>query len=137
MSRSIRSIRTGVVTVGALAALAGTAVAAAPTVGPQTTYKGKKAPVSVPGNHLHRGDRIPKGAVLVLREVQTTATSTGKTKIVLTLPKGKGITGVAVNEGSKAGINVQKGRYSGHRRVTVYAIGRKEAGTTTVYAYGR
>jgi hypothetical protein len=141
MSRTIRPARTAVVTIGALAALAGTAVAAdAPVVGPQTTFKGAKAPVSVPGNHLHRGDRIPKGAVLVLREVRTTDDTAGTSKVVLTLPKGKRLTGVAVGGSSKVAVRVANARqsYVGRRRVTLEAIARKgHPGTTTVYGYGR
>lgn len=137
MSRTTRTIAT---TTTALALLAGTAAAAGGiTAAPQETWTGAKAPVSVPGNHLHKGDRIPKGSVLVSRVV----TSTGgnqRLRVVLTLPKGKRLTGIAQNEGAGLTIQTIKGEpfYVGHRRTTVLAVPNKgHAGKVTVYGYGR
>jgi hypothetical protein len=135
-----RTIRTTLITAGVLATLAGTAVAAdAPVVGEQTTWTGRTSPVSVPGNHLHRGDRIPKGAVLVLRTVRVTG-GTAERNAVLTLPKGKRLTGIAVDEGTDVRFRIPKAqsRYVGRRRITfVVSSYKNHTGHTRVYAYGR
>ncbi|MEV4422417.1 hypothetical protein AB0L40_20940 [Patulibacter sp. NPDC049589] len=133
-----RITRTTLVAVGALAVVTAPATAGAPVVGAQKTWTGAKAPVSVPGNHLHRGDRIPKGAVLVYREV-TVSGGTAKRRVVLTLPRGKGLTGIAVSESSDVEIRVAKDqtRYSGKRRVTIVAAAHENhSGRITVYGYG-
>lgn len=137
MSRTIRATLTATAT---LAVLVGTATAAGgPVAGLQRTWSGRTAPVSVPGNHLHRGDRIPKGAVLVSREVTSTG-GNGSRRVVLTLPKGKHLTGIAQNEGAELTLQILKGEpdYVGRRRTTVLAVThRGRAGAVTVYGYGR
>lgn len=124
----------------ALAAFAGPAAAAdAPVVSAQKTWTGAKTPVSVAGNHLHRGARIPKGAVLVYREVTVTG-GTAKRRAVLTLPRGKKLTGIAISEGSDVEILLSKSQrhYVGKRRVTIVVSSHKNhSGKTTVYGYGR
>lgn len=135
-----RPLRTTLATVSVLALAAVPALAAdAPVVGRQQTWTGATSPVSVPGNHLHRGDRIPKGARLVSRVVSSTG-GTARRRVVLTLPKGKRLTGIAVSESTAMSIQVPKSQrhYVGHRRVTILAIARKgHTGDLTVYAYGR
>lgn len=132
-----RSTRTALATAGLLVLGAVPAAADAPVVGPQQTWHGAKAPVSVPGNHLHRGDRIPKGHVLVSREV-TVSGGSGRRRVVLTLPAGRRLTGVALSEGSTAVRSILlTSHYIGHRRAVfvVYAHGT-ESGKATFYAYG-
>ncbi|WP_026911713.1 hypothetical protein [Patulibacter minatonensis] len=143
ISSTVRPTRaTSVVLAGvaALTAFAGPAVAAdAPVISAQKTWTGAKTPVSVPGNHLHKGDTIPKGAVLVYREVTVTG-PTSKRRLVLTLPRRKGLTGIAVSEGSSVSVQVAKGheQYEGKRRTVLTVQGRKgDGGKVTVYGYGR
>ncbi|MDO9406999.1 hypothetical protein [Patulibacter sp.] len=137
MSRIIRTTVTAAVTMAVLAGTAG--AAGGPVAGPQRTFTGTRAPVSVPGNHLHKGDRIPKGAVLISREVTSSGGST-RLRVVLTLPKGKRFTGLAQNEGAELSIQLPEGEpsYVGRRRTTVLVVPRKgHAGSVTVYGYAR
>ncbi|WP_026909524.1 hypothetical protein [Patulibacter minatonensis] len=143
MFATLRSTRaSSVVLTGtiALAGLAGPAVAAdAPVVGAQQTWTGAKAPVSVPGNHLHKGDTIPKGAVLIYRQV-TVEGATAKRRLTLTLPRGKGLTGIAVSEGGAVSVQIAKGheQYEGKRRAVLTVQGRTgHSGSVKVYGYGR
>jgi len=135
-----RIIRTSVAASAAVAVLAGTAVAAdRPVAGPQKTFTGTRAPVSVPGNHLHKGDRIPKHAVLISREVTSTG-GNARLRVVLELPKGKRFTGIAQNEGAELSIQIPRGEpsYVGRRRTTVLVVPHAgHAGSVTVYGYAR
>jgi hypothetical protein len=56
-------------TAAATTAAATTTAPASPHVGPQRTWTGATAPLTIPGTGLHRGERIPRGERIVYRDV--------------------------------------------------------------------
>jgi hypothetical protein len=105
-----------------------------PALGYPTIRKaGQRTPVTVPGNHLHRGDRIRRGTQLVRWPV-TLRGSSGF--VTFGCPRGSVHRGLAPPERSKLSFTVF-GRY-GHNRLKVRVSPRPGAavtGTTgSVYA---
>ncbi len=122
-------------------ALAGSGVAAAadaPVVSAQKTSSAKFAPMTIPGTGVKKGDRLPRGAQLVYRDV----TLEGKQKVarvVIRAPKGKTIRGLAVRDRDQVGFVVtDEGNYVGRRQVAsrAYLNGRAPAGEHTGRVYG-
>jgi hypothetical protein len=110
----------------------GGVAADAPVVSPQKTAKVRTAPVTIPGTGVHKGDRLPRGARLVYRDV---ALDGGQT-VTLTVkaPTGKRLRGLAP-AGRRVGFNVVRPRaYAGRRLVRVKAY---TAPGTTGRASGR
>jgi hypothetical protein len=105
----------------------------APALGvPKILRAGRRSPVSVPGNHLHRGDRIRRGTQLV----RWPATLRGRAGFVtLECPRGTVHRGIALQEGSKLGATVRT-RY-GRRtlRVQVHPRPGVPASDTTASIY--
>jgi hypothetical protein len=124
----------------AVAAIAATGVAAAadaPVVGKQQTSPATRAPLTIPGTGVKKGDKLPHGARLVYRDV----TLEGKQKIgrlVIRAPKGKTIRGLAVREGSDVDFTVtDHGNYVGRRQVASRAyLYSTEPGEHTGRLYG-
>jgi hypothetical protein len=90
---------------------------AAPLLGfPVIRKAGDRSPVDVPGNHLHRGDRIRKGTQLVRWSV----TMLGKSNAYLRLdcPTGR-MRGLAEQEGAKVSATLSKNSRYGHSFVKV------------------
>lgn len=124
----------------ALLGSAGVATAAeAPVVSAQSTMSGSTAPVTVPGTGVKKGERLPKGARIVFRDV----TLEGKQQVRLTLkaPAGKRLRGLAVREIDKVGfVVVQKSSYVGRPKVQVRAFAAPKAegeATGRIYALVR
>ena len=114
----------------AVLALAGAGVAAAadaPVVGSQHSSTAKTAPVTIPGTGLQKGDRLPRGARIVFRDVTLEGRQTAK--LTLRAPAGKTIRGLAPKEGMDVGFVVTtKADYVGRRSVALRAYKDPKAG---------
>ncbi len=119
----------------ALLASAGTAAAAdAPIVSSQKTLSAKTAPVTVPGTGIKTGQRLPKGARIVYRDVTLEGRQT--VRLSLRAPAGKTIRGLAP-AGRVGFAVVDKGDYTGRTKVSVRAFkDRNVAGEVTGRIYG-
>lgn len=117
-------------TTGASAARAATS---SPAVGPQKTWTGKTAPVDLPGTGIEQGDRLPKGSVLVYRQVDIPKGE--KRRVRLVVPKGKKIE-TAAQSGS-FGSGVINRDYVGTRSVTIRAAGGQKGAEGRLYAFAR
>ncbi len=126
-----------VATVAVLAALGGTAhAAAAPTVSTPKVYAaGQKTPVDVAGNDLRAGDTIRKGTKLLRWKVRLN----GANNHVITLraPRGYRHVGLAINDGRQIGFAVAKGSryYESTIKVRVYAFSGADAATASGHMY--
>lgn len=123
----------------ALLGSAGVATGAeAPVVSAQSTLTGK-APVTVPGTGLKKGERLPKGARIVFRDV--TLEGDQKVRLTLKAPAGKKLRGLAVRENDEIGfVVVHKGSYVGRSKVQVRAFAAPKAegeATGRIYALVR
>lgn len=78
--------------VASTAAAASPAATAAPHVGPQRTWTGATAPLTILGTGLHKGERIPRGDRIVYRDV--TVAGREIVNFALRAPSGKKIRGV-------------------------------------------
>jgi hypothetical protein len=120
-----------------VALLAGSGVAAAadaPVVSAQHTASVTRAPLTIPGTGIKKGERLPSGARLIYRDV----TLEGKQTVTLTLraPSGKRLRGLA-DESDVGFATVGKGAYSGHKQVKVRTFANKNvAGEVTGRIYG-
>lgn len=109
------------------------ATAPSPAVGPQKTWTGKTAPVDLPGTGIEQGDRLPKGSVLVYRQIDIPKRQ--KRRVRLIVPKGKKIE-TAAQSGS-FGSGVVNRDYVGTRSVTIRAAGGQNGAQGRLYAYAR
>jgi hypothetical protein len=123
-------------------ALAGAGVAAAgdaPGVGAPHSSTAKTAPVSIPGTGIKKGDRLPKGARIVFRDVTLQGKQTAK--LTLRAPAGKTIRALAPKEGIDIGFVVTtKGNYAGRKSVALRAYKNPKAGgevTGRIYGLAR
>jgi hypothetical protein len=118
--------RLAAVTSVALLAATGVAAAAdAPVVSPQRTSTATKAPLTIPGTGIRKGERLPSGARLIYRDV----TLEGKQTVTFTLkaPAGKRLRGL-VPKTSDVGFAVaDKGSYVGRTKVRVRAFANPKA----------
>jgi hypothetical protein len=107
-----------------------------PAVGVPTIRKaGQRSPVSVPGNHLHRGDAIRRGTQLVRWPV----TLRGRAGVVtLECPRGTVHRGIALPEGSKLSATLTGYSRYGHRTLKLRVGPRPGADasdtTSSIYA---
>lgn len=104
-----------------------------PAVGPQKTWTGKTAPVDLPGTGIEQGDRLPKGSVLVYRQIDIPKGE--KRRVRLVVPKGKKIE-TAAQSGS-FGSGVINRNYVGTRSVTIRAAGGQKGAEGRLYAFAR
>jgi len=133
---------TTIITTTAVAAVtsAGLAAAAeAPSVSAQRTSAARTAPLTIPGMGLQRGERLPRGARIVYRDV---ALAKGqKVRFTLRAPHGKTLRGLAPRDGAVGFAVVSRGSYVGRRSVSVRAFTapRSSAGEHTgrIYALVR
>jgi hypothetical protein len=89
----------------------------APLLGfPTIRTAGRRSPVDVAGNHLHRGDRIRKGTRLVRWSVTLLGSSNAYLR--LDCPTGR-VRGLAEQEGAEVSATLSKGSRYGHRFVKV------------------
>jgi hypothetical protein len=111
----------------ALLAGAGVATAAdAPIVSKQHTSTAKRAPMTIPGSGLQRGDRLPSGARLVYRDVTLEDGQTARFNIKA--PDGKRLRALATKEGQDVGFMVvDRGSYAGRTKVQVRAYANPNA----------
>ena len=113
----------------ATALLAATGVAAAaeaPVVSKQHTSDAKRAPLTIPGTGVHKGDKLPRGARLVYRDVALTGEQT--VKVTIKAPSGKRLRGLSPSHGSDVGfIVLDRGDYAGRTKVTIRAYANPEA----------
>lgn len=121
-------------------ALAGSGVAAAadaPIVGAQKTSPAKTAPMTIPGTGVKKGDRLPRGARLIYRDVTLEGKQTAG-RVVLRAPAGKTIRGLAVRDRDQVGFVVtDEGNYVGRRQVASRAfVNPRVAGEQTGRIYG-
>jgi hypothetical protein len=150
MSRSITSV---LAVVGAgLALSAGSAVAATSStasdggsaakaaktskssaIGPQKTWTRKTAPVDIPSTGIRRGDRLPKGSVLVYRTVDVPKRE--KRRVRLVVPKGEKLVTVAQQGAFGSGVIGES--YVGKRSVTIRVVGGRDGAEGRLYAYAR
>jgi hypothetical protein len=126
----------------AVIALAGSGVAAAadaPVVGSQHSSTAKTAPVTIPGTHIKKGDRLPNGARIVFRDVTLEGRQTAR--LTLRAPAGKTIRALAPKEGIDIGFVVTtKGNYAGRKSVALRAYTNPKAGgevTGRIYGLAR
>jgi len=114
-------------TITALLASAGVATAAdAPIVSKQHTSTAKRAPMTIPGSGLQRGDRLPSGARLVYRDVTLEDDQTATFNIKA--PDGKRLRALATKEGQDVGFMVvDRGSYAGRTKVQVRAYANPNA----------
>jgi hypothetical protein len=109
-----------VATAAGVLAFAGPATAAAPVVSPQKTANVRIAPITIPGTGVHKGDRLPKRARLVYRDVTLDSGQTAR--LTIRAPKGKRLRGLAP-AGTDVGFTVRRPRdYRGHRVVRLKAF---------------
>ncbi len=136
MIRSFPPLVTTAAATGGLLLAAGPAVATAdaPAVGPQKTYTGRTAPLAIPSTGIRRGERLPKGSVLVYRTVDVPHGQRRRARLVV--PKGKKLVTVAMS-GAFGAVVVGRTDYVGHRSVTVRVAGGKDGARGRVYAYAR
>ena len=134
-------IRKTVLTTTAIATLASAGLAGAaeaPVVSAQHFVAGK-APVTVPGTGVRKGEWMGGRAVLVFRDVTIERGQTAR--LTLRARKGQRIRGLAVPEGTKISFQPVDRHYAGDRKVVVEAelastAGDREA-TNRVYALSR
>jgi hypothetical protein len=114
-------------TITAILAGAGVATAAdAPIVSKQHTSTAKRAPMTIPGSGLQRGDRLPSGARLVYRDVTLEDGQTARLNI--RAPDGKRLRGLATKEGQDVGFAVvDRTGYVGKTKVRVRAYANPNA----------
>ena len=114
-------------TITALLASAGVATAAdAPIVSKQHTSTAKRAPMTIPGSGVQRGERLPSGARLVYRDVTLEDGQTARFNIKA--PGGKRLRGLATKEGQDVGFMVvDRGSYVGKTKVRVRAYANPNA----------
>jgi hypothetical protein len=90
----------------------------APAVGNPTSWKaGRKSPVVVAGQHLHRGDTIRRGTQL--ERYPVTMRGASKAAVTLVCPRGMVHRGLAFGEGSKLDAHLAKGSHYGHNTLDV------------------
>lgn len=104
-----------------------------PAVGPQQTWTKKTSPVDLPGTGIEQGDRLPKGSVLVYRQIDIPKGE--KRRVRLVVPKGKKIE-TAAQSGS-FGSGVINRNYVGTRSVTIRAAGGQKGAEGRLYAFAR
>lgn len=87
---------------------------------------GQRSPVDVPGNHLHRGDRIRGGTLLL----QWPVTLRGRSRAFVTLacPRGTVHRGLGFREGSKISASLSPNSRYGHSALKVRFHPRTNAG---------
>ncbi len=99
------------------------AAAQPPTLDPPTTFKaGEKAPVTIPGNDLHRGDTIRKGTRL--RRWKVTMHGSSNARTTLACPAGMRHAGLGARESGKVFFKLAKGASYGHRTLEVQFYAR-------------
>lgn len=130
-SSSAASPSTGGLTVSSVPA--NVRATSSPAVGPQQTWTRKTSPVDLPGTGIERGDRLPKGSVLVYRQIDIPKRE--KRRVRLVVPKGKKIE-TAAQSGS-FGSGVINRDYVGTRSVTIRAAGGQNGAQGRLYAYAR
>ncbi|MEA2243469.1 MAG: hypothetical protein QOD24_3025 [Solirubrobacteraceae bacterium] len=121
--------------VALLAATGVAAAAGAPVVGAQHTSTATKAPITIPGTGIKKGEPLPSGARLIYRDV----TLEGKQKVTFTLkaPAGKRLRGLVPGSGDVGFVVVDKGSYVGHTTVKVRSFGNPHTtGEVTGRIYG-
>jgi hypothetical protein len=109
----------------------------APALGLRAIHRaGQRSPVDIPGNHLHRGDRIRRGTLLV----QWPVTLRGPSRAFVTLacPRGTVHRGIGFREGSKISAGLSRYSRYGHSTLKVRFRSRTSAGpnetTGSIYA---
>lgn len=114
-------------TAAAAFAAAGTAAAAAaPIVSKQRTSAATKAPLIIPGTGIEKGERLPRGARLVFRDVTLEGKQTAR--LTITAPAGKKLRGLAPREGQEVGFVVtDKRSYVGRTKVRLRAYANPKA----------
>jgi hypothetical protein len=114
-------------TITALLAGAGVATAAdAPIVSKQHTSTAKRAPMTIPGSGVQRGERLPSGARLVYRDVTLENDQTATFNIKA--PDGKRLRALATREGQDVGFMVvDRANYAGKTKVQVRAYANPNA----------
>ncbi|HWH12056.1 MAG TPA: hypothetical protein VG165_13080 [Solirubrobacteraceae bacterium] len=88
------ALRLGAAVAALTLAAAGVAAAAVkpPVVGPQRTWTGATAPLTIAGTGLHKGERIPRGDRIVYRDV--TLSGAEGVNFTIRAPAGRRIRGV-------------------------------------------
>ena len=110
----------------ALLAASGVAAAAdAPVVSAQHTSSATRAPLTIPGTGIQKGERLPRGARLIYRDV----TLEGKQTVTFTLkaPAGKRLRGLVPKTGDVGFVVADKGSYVGRRKVKVRSVANPKA----------
>jgi hypothetical protein len=119
----------------ALLAASGVAAAAAPVVSAQRTSAATKAPLTIPGTGIQKGERLPRGARLVYRDVTLEGKQT--VRLALKAPSGKRVRGLVPKSGDVGFVVVDKGDYTKRSKVTLRAFANpKAAGEVTGRIYG-
>jgi hypothetical protein len=118
---SLSRIFTTSVATAALASAATAAAATAPTVSPQHAWTSATTPLTVPGTGLKRGNKIPKGARLIYREVSISKGQ--KIQFRINATGGRRLRGLAVSDIQQVGFAVVKpAHYPGKTSVLVRAF---------------
>jgi len=110
------------------------AAAEAPAVGPQKTWTKKTAPVDIPSTGIRRGDKLPKGSVLVYRTVNVPKGE--KRRVRLVVPEGKKLV-TAAQDGAFGSAVIGQTSYVGKRSVTTRVAGGRNGAEGRLYAYAR
>jgi hypothetical protein len=120
----------------ALLAASGVAAAAdAPVVSAQRTSAATKAPLTIPGTGIQKGERLPRGARLVYRDVTLEGKQTAR--LALKAPSDKRVRGLVPKSGDVGFVVVDKGDYTKRSKVTLRAFANpKAAGEVTGRIYG-
>ncbi|MFA4928315.1 MAG: hypothetical protein WC558_07350 [Patulibacter sp.] len=108
--------------------------AKAPAVGPQKTWTKKTAPVDIPSTGIRRGDKLPKGSVLVYRAVNVPKGE--KRRVRLVVPEGKKLV-TAAQSGAFGSAVIGQTSYVGKRSVTTRVAGGRNGAEGRLYAYAR
>ncbi len=122
-------LTTTAITVLASAGIAG--AAEAPVVSDQQFIAGK-APVTVPGTGVKKGEWMGKGAVVVYRTV--TLEGDQATRLTLSARKGQRIRGLATAQGTTISFQPVEHDYAGDKRVVIRAEVASTAGDGEVKA---
>ena len=114
--------------VTAVAVLAATGLATAadvPVVSPQKTSASRYAPVVIPGTGIKKGERLPRGAKIVYRDI-TILPGQEKT-FVLRAPQGKTMRALAERNHRHVGFRVNnRHSYVGRKHISLTVWGERD-----------
>lgn len=113
----------------AIAALTGSGLAAAhveaPIVSDQKTSASRYAPVLIPGTGIKKGERLPRGAKIVYRDIRILPQQ--EVTITLRAPSGKTMRALAERNERHVGFQVtNRHSYVGRKHITLRVVAERD-----------